>query len=63
MVLSLVIGFKQENSIGTREDGQAVNLELWAMEKGHAAFALRALLPVFNEVRTSWASVSRKAQG
>jgi hypothetical protein len=50
MQSSLVIGFKQENSMGTREDGQAVKMELWVMEKGHAAFALRAILAAFNEV-------------
>jgi len=60
---SLVIGFKQENSACSGEDGQAVKLELWVVEKGHAAFALRVNLAVFNTVRASYAPASRKAQG
>jgi hypothetical protein len=47
--LSLVIGFKQENSMSSGEDGQAVKLELWVVEEGHAAFALRVILAAFNE--------------
>ncbi len=62
-MLSLVIGFKQENSMSSGEDGQAVKMELWVMEKGHAAFALRAILAAFNEARASLISVLKKAQG
>jgi hypothetical protein len=59
----LVIGFKREKSMSTREDGEAVKLELWAVEKGQAAFFSYAFLPVFNQVAAALVTASRKAQG
>jgi len=60
---SLVIGFKRENSVSSGEDGQAVKLELWVVERGRAAFALRVILAAFNEAQAPLISVLKKAQG
>jgi hypothetical protein len=58
-----VIGFKRENSMSTREDGKAVKLELWVVEKGRAAFFSYAFLPLFNQAAAPFVPASRKAQG
>jgi hypothetical protein len=58
----LVIGFKTENPAGPGEDGQAVKLELWVVEKGGAALLLHAILAALKEARIPRVSVLKKAQ-
>jgi len=58
-----VIGVKPGRCLSMREDGKAVKLEFWAVEKEQENLLSSTFLPVLNRLSPPVPVASRKAQG